>query len=112
LLENGKIAVLNKCSKKSFDGRVNVAKGKAYVADAQTNAKLRVSFFWPFYGDYWIIHLDNDYQYAVVGEPNRQYLWVLYRKPVMDSKLYSEILAVIKSRHYNPDLLIMTPQKK
>jgi len=46
------------------------------VVDPKTNAKLKVRFFWPFSGDYWIIDLGENYEYAVVGHPKRTYLWI------------------------------------
>ena len=52
--------------------------------DKVTHAKLKVWFFWPFKGDYWIIDLDPDYQWAVVGVPSRKYLWILSRTPTLD----------------------------
>ena len=52
------------------DGQMDVAKGKAKIADETSKAKLRVTFFWPFYGDYWVIGLDPGYRWAVVGEPD------------------------------------------
>ena len=81
LRENGKIRVINRCRKRSMDGPQKEAKGKAEIVDTVTNAKLKVWFFWPFKGNYWIIDLDEDYQWAVVGEPKRKYLWILSRTP-------------------------------
>ena len=69
LSDNGGISVLNECKK---DGKAKSAKGKAKVVDKITNAKLKVTFFWPFYGDYWIIKLGSEYDYAVVGTPKSQ----------------------------------------
>mgnify|MGYP001436808827 CR=1 FL=1 len=66
LLKNGRVGVVNTCRKK--DGKIKQADGKAKVV-AASNARLKVTFFWPFYGDYWIIGLDRDYRWGVVGEP-------------------------------------------
>jgi apolipoprotein D and lipocalin family protein len=87
------------------------AKGKAKVVDKNSNAKLKVTFFWPFYGDYWIIKLGNDYDYAVVGTPNRKYLWILSRTPQMDDKLYSQLIEYVKSKGFDVNNLIKTLQK-
>src|SRR5512136_648385 len=92
LLEDGKVGVLNECYKSSFDGPLSSAKGKAWVVDKETNAKLKVSFFWPFSGDYWIIDLGPDYKYTVVGHPSRDYLWILSRTPKMEDSTYKTIL--------------------
>ena len=67
-----------------------------------------MTFFWPFYGDYWIINLGNDYDYAVVGTPNRKYLWILNRTPQMDEKLYSQLIEFAKSEGFDANNLIKT----
>ena len=107
LQENGNISVLNECSK---NGKYKKAKGTAKVVDKQTGAKLKVTFFWPFYGDYWILKLGENYDYAVVGTPNRKYLWILSRTPTIDTKLYSELREFAKSKGFNVDNLILTSQ--
>jgi len=99
--DDGTIAVVNQCRKKTLDGKVKVAKGKAWVVDKKTNAKLKVQFFWPFKGAYWIIELDSDYQFAVVGHPNRNYLWILSRSPQMEESLYQDLLQRIGQKGYD-----------
>jgi apolipoprotein D and lipocalin family protein len=111
LREDGKIAVLNECYEGSFSGKLRDAKGTAKVVDKQSNAKLRVSFFWPFSGDYWIIDLGKEYEYAVVGHPDRTYLWILSRTKKMDEMLYQEILGRIAAKGYDAAKLIKTPQE-
>ncbi len=69
--------------------------------DTTTNAKLKVQFFWPFSGHYWIIELDPDYRWAVVGHPNRKYLWILCRKPHMDQALYDDLIDRIGNKGYD-----------
>jgi apolipoprotein D and lipocalin family protein len=108
LSEDGSISVLNECIK---DGKAKQAKGKAKVVDKDSGAKLKVTFFWPFYGDYWIINLGKDYDYSVVGTPNRKYLWILCRTPKMDDKLYSQLIESVKSRGFNVNNLIITSHK-
>lgn len=110
LREDGKVTVVNRCYDESFEGPVREVEGVARVVDEQTNAKLKVSFFWPFEGDYWIIDLDTDYQWAVVGEPSRQYLWILSRTPKLDEPTYQAILAALPERGYDPAKLQVTPQ--
>lgn len=80
------------------------------VVDPKTNAKLKVTSFWSFYGHYWIIDLGQNYEYAVVGHPDRKYLWVLSRTPEMDEALYSQILIRISKQGYDVSKLIRTPQ--
>lgn len=108
LLKDGSISVLNQSTK---NGKMKQAKGKAKVVDKNSNAKLKVTFFWPFYGDYWIIKLGNDYDYSVVGTPNRKYLWILSRTPQMDDKLYSQLVEYAKSKGFDVSKLIKTLQK-
>jgi apolipoprotein D and lipocalin family protein len=73
--------------------------------------QLKVRFFWPFSGDYWIIDLDEGYQYAVVGHPNRNYLWILSRSPHMDSAAYDGIIERLKKQHYDVSRLKKTLQR-
>jgi apolipoprotein D and lipocalin family protein len=89
---------------------VDTARGKAWVVDKSTNAKLKVSFFWPFRGDYWIIELGKDYEYAVVSSPNRKYLWILSRTPKMDEALYARIVEGLRERGFDVSLLQRTEQ--
>jgi len=105
LSEDGSIAVLNECRR---NGKLKQAKGKAKVVDKTSGAKLKVTFFWPFSGDYWIINLGKDYDYAVVGTPNRKYLWILSRTPQMDEKLFSQLLDFVKSKGFDVNNLIKT----
>ncbi len=110
LLSDGKIQVVNRCYKDSLEGPLKESKGKAEVVDTTTNAKLKVWFFWPFKGDYWIIDLNSDYQWAVVGEPSRKYLWILSRTPTMDEAVYQEILGRLPQKGYDPARLGITAQ--
>jgi len=105
---NGKIEVINRCRKAS--GEYATAKGKAKIVDKKTNAKLKVTFFWPFYGDYWILDLGPNYEYAVVGEPSRKYLWVLSRSARMDEALYQQLLQKMAAKGFNTDRMIRTSQ--
>ena len=108
LRRDDKIQVVNACRKK--DGKMKEARGTAKVADGSSNARLRVTFFWPFYGDYWIIGLDPDYRWAVVGEPGRKYLWILSRAPAMDNTEYQKALDAIRAAGYDPARLVKTAQ--
>lgn len=90
--ENGYVIVENRCKKDSVNGPETSITGKAFVEKNTGNAKLKVRFFWPFTGKYWIIDLAPDYGYAVVGHPNRDYLWILSRKPDMAQDVYDGIV--------------------
>jgi len=104
--DDGMLSVLNECYEESDKSKLRSAKGKAWVVDTNTNAKLKVSFFWPFFGDYWIIDLGKDYEYAVIGHPERKYLWILSRTRVMDESVYDGILNRLKKQHYDISKLI------
>ena len=108
LLPDGRVAIKNEC--RTSRGRTHTAQGKGTVADADSKAKLKVSFFWPFSGDYWIIDLDKDYRYAVVGEPERKNLWVLSRTPSLDQHTYDEILKRIQAQGYEISRVQKTTQ--
>jgi len=110
LRENGTVDVLNECRIDRLDGTLKTARGAARVVDRATNAKLKVTFFWPFYGKYWIIDLGDDYDYAVVGHPARKYLWILSRKPAMNDVLYGRLLETLSTKGYDVSRLVKTSQ--
>jgi apolipoprotein D and lipocalin family protein len=99
LRSDGKIGVVNTCT--TSEGKFTQSKGWAKVVDQNTGSKLKVTFFWPFFGDYWIIDLSPNYEYAVVGEPSRKYLWILSRTAKMDDKLYAEITGRLAAKGYD-----------
>ena len=113
LLENGKIEVINSCIDE--DGEKDASEGIVQIVDASTNAKLEVSFvsifginlFW---GDYWIIGLDINYEYAVVGTPSRKYGWILSRTPKLSEEKLKEAFEILKSQGYEPKKFEMTTQ--
>lgn len=105
LRQDGRINVLNTCVEGNLDGDVRTIQGIARVVDEETNAKLAVAFFGPFEGDYWVLELGEGYEYAVVGEPSRRFLWILGRKPVLDDALLEGILSRLPERGYDPENL-------
>lgn len=92
LREDGSINVINTCFKGTLAGKLKTAHGHAKVVDKETGSKLKVSFFGPFYAPYWIIDLGENYEYAVVGSPNRDTLWILSRTPALDPAVLKSIL--------------------
>ncbi|MFH1807509.1 MAG: lipocalin family protein [Pseudomonadota bacterium] len=111
LRDDGEIDVLNRCRKGSLQGAEDTAEGRARVVDSSTGAKLEVSFFRPFWGDYWIIDLGGDYEYAVVGHPGRDYLWILSRTPTLEDTVYMGILERLRAKGYLLDRLQKTLQQ-
>ena len=110
LREDGDLRVVNKCRTTWEGEEYSESVGKAWVVDETTNAKLKVQFFWPFRGDYWIIGLGENYDYAVVGHPDRDYLWILSRTPEMDPVLYEELLGMLILQGYDINKLNKTVQ--
>lgn len=112
LREDGRITVLNRCFKEN--GSLNEAKGLAKIVDPVTNAKLEVSFVsflgWrPFWGDYWILGLDEDYRWVIVGTPDRKYGWVLARTPQLAEETLEEIFAILEGQGYAESDFEMSP---
>jgi len=106
LREDGKIKVLNSCTR---EGKITQAIGKAYATDS-SNSKLKVSFFGPFYGNYWILDLDKEYTYAVIGEPSRKYFWILSRTKTLDKETKDKILTQMPKWGYDTTKLIWVEQ--
>lgn len=106
LNSDGTIKVANSCTKK---GKIDTAIGKAYSTNKE-NTKLKVSFFWPFKGNYWVIMLDKDYKYAVVSEPSRKYLWILARTKTLPDDTTKMIVSKLKDLHFDTDKLIFVKQ--
>ena len=104
---DGSITVLNRCRTESgFDE----SKGKATVVEGTGNSQLKVSFFWPFKADYWVLGLDPEYRWAVVGNPNHKYLWILSRTPQIAPDLLSAAVAVAREQGYDLNQLRYTSQ--
>jgi apolipoprotein D and lipocalin family protein len=110
LRDDGVINVVNRCRIGTLAGEEKVATGRARVVDKSSNSKLEVSFFGPFWGEYWIIELEPDYRYAVVGHPSRDSLWILSRTPTMDEAQYDQIVSRLKGAGYAVERLVRTPQ--
>ncbi len=115
LRSDGDIDVTNSCYDEN--GERVIANGLAKVADKTTHAKLEVSFvrifgIYIFWGDYWIIGLGKDYEYAVVGTPNRKYGWILSRTPQLSKDKLDEVFNILKSNKYDINDFEMTVQNK
>jgi apolipoprotein D and lipocalin family protein len=103
---DGRIRVVNTCTR----GQKSVSiEGVARVVPESNNSKLKVRFFWPFEGDYWILELDPAYRWAAVGHPNRQYLWILARDPQLDPAELAGIRAKLAAKGYDINRLRRTP---
>ena len=93
LNDDGQIKVVNACRKGAVDGVLKQAVGKAKVVDTATGAKLKVSFFGPFYGGYHVVALDQqNYRWAMVVGPNRDYLWLLAREKQLSEDIRLQLM--------------------
>jgi apolipoprotein D and lipocalin family protein len=103
-----KIKVLNEGYMNTLNGKHKQSKGYAKV---KGEGKLKVTFFWPFAGDYWILDVDKtNYAYALVGTPDFKYLWVLSRLPKLDKTIYDGLIAKAKGLGYPTEQLLMVGQ--
>lgn len=107
-LDGERIRVLNRC--READGRITSASGTAKIVPDSGNAKLRVSFFWPFYGDYWILALDEGYSEVLVGTPDRRYGWVLARQPQLPEARLQALLARAQALGFDAAAFRRMPQ--
>ena len=110
LTDKDYVVVENRCKKDSVNGKLSHIKGKAFVVANSGNAKLKVQFFWPFRGKYWIIDLADDYSYAVVGHPNKKYLWILSRTATMNDSIYQQIISRVKEKGFDISKIKLTKQ--
>jgi len=110
--KDGKIRVENSGFKETLDGKKSVAIGKAKIPNAEKPSKLKVSFFLFFYGDYYVLELDKDYKWAVIGSSSDNYLWILSRTPEMEIELYQQLLKGLTERGYDVSQLIKVKQTK
>jgi len=112
-LTDGKfIKVLNQGYKKTLDGPLKKANGKAYVPDKSVSGHLKVSFFLWFYADYFIFELDEEnYTYALIGSSSMNYLWILCQTPQMDEDTYQMLVEKAKNRGYDITKLQKVAQK-
>lgn len=107
LTPEGDVSVTNRC--RTADG-FDQAQGKAWAVEGSNNARLKVSFFWPFRSDYWVLGLDAGYRWAVVGNPNRKYLWILSRTPQLDKPLLEAALKAAATQGFDLKQLKYTVQ--
>ena len=110
LRDDGKITVINAGYKNTLDGKFKKTKGKAKQPDPDEPGKLKVSFFLFFYADYYILELDEEYQWALIGSSSDKYLWILSRTPQISQETLDKILSKARERGYDTNRLIWVPQ--
>jgi apolipoprotein D and lipocalin family protein len=107
---DGRITVVNKGNYLTDPEKSTSSRGVAWIPDKNSPAKLKVQFFWPFSGDYWIMELDKEYRYVLVGDPSHKYLWILAREKKMDEKTYSMLLGKAVANGYDVKTIIKVEQ--
>jgi apolipoprotein D and lipocalin family protein len=110
LRADGKINVENAGRLISKPEKINIAKGKAFIPDKNAPGKLKVQFFWPFNGNYWIMYLDENYKYVLIGEPSFRYLWILSRENRLDETVLQMLRKKATDAGYDLTKLILTVQ--
>jgi apolipoprotein D and lipocalin family protein len=110
LRDDGRITVVNRGNYISDPSKSTSSRGIAWIPDKNSPAKLKVQFFWPFSGDYWIMDLDKDYRYVLVGDPSVKYLWILAREKKMDEATYKMLLQKAVDNGYDVSTIIRVEQ--
>jgi apolipoprotein D and lipocalin family protein len=108
LNDDGTIKVVNSCTKDSVHGKIDRVEGIATIVDKEKNSKLKVEFLWPFKGDYWIIEVGDQYDYALVGEPSRKYLWILGRQSRLDERIMKRLIDSANEKGFTTNNMILT----
>ena len=111
LRNNGDIDILNSCRDKQ-EGTLHHIDGLGRVVDKTTNARLKVSFFWPFSKEYIIIDQGNEYEYSVICTTDRKQLWIIARSPVMSSDVLEGIIQKIEKQGFHHEKLIKTERSE
>lgn len=111
LRDDGKISVINAGQKEDNIGKIKSIRGKAWVPDKNEPGRLKVQFFWPFAGGYYIFHLDQEnYQYVLVGTPSRKFLWILSRTSHIEDSLYYELVEIARKNDFATENLLKVKQ--
>lgn len=106
------VKVVNRCFDGSLEGKLKTVEGKAWVPDKASPGKLKVQFFWPFSGHFWVIDVAPDYSWALIGHPEKKSCWVFSRTPTMDDALYQTLVGTLTTRGYDVSRLIKPMQKR
>lgn len=108
--EDGKIDVLNKGHREDDISQIKDANGTAWVPDSNYPGRLKVSFFWPFAGNYYIIFLEENYKYVLVGDPSRKYLWILSRTKSLEESIVKDLLDIASGHGFDTEKVIRISQ--
>ena len=109
IIDSTTVRVINTCVDEK-SGKIKKIKGKAFPVESSNNSKLKVQFFWPFKGDYWVLYLDDEYKHAIVGSPDKKFLWILSREPNISKKKLEKLLLIIESKGFDKNKIRLTVQ--
>lgn len=107
---NGSVAVVNSCRQGGTSGPLKTADASARVVEGSHGAKLKVTFFWPIEGDYWVLDRANDYSWSIVGEPSGRYLWLLTRARTISPRQYGALVSRASALGFDTTMLRRTQQ--
>ncbi|WCM18734.1 lipocalin family protein [Paraburkholderia bryophila] len=106
---DGLISVINRCRDGSIDGPLRISEGRAKIVADSANARLKVSFFGPFFlGNYWVLDHADDYSWSIVGEPSGRFLWILTRAEKPDSAMRAQLVNRASVLGYDTSMLRLT----
>jgi len=112
LRKDGGIDVLNRGLDKD-SGKWKEVRGRAYFVKGETVGRLKVTFFWPFYGGYNVISLDHEnYSYAMVCGPTRSYLWILAREKTLSKSIIDKLVKAAEDSGFKVEELIFVEQDR
>ncbi|WP_376695763.1 lipocalin family protein [Wenzhouxiangella sp. EGI_FJ10305] len=109
--EDGRMDDIYRYRDGSFDAPEEEMSGVAWVVDTETNAEWKVRFYWPIRFGYYIVGLDDDYQWTVVGHPSREYAWIMAREPELSDERYAALLDMLEARGFDASRLEKVPQR-
>jgi len=104
IIDSKSVRVINTCVDEK-SGKIKTIKGKAFPVENSNNSKLKVQFFWPFKGDYWVLYLDDEYKHAIVGSPDKKFLWILSREPNVNENQLKILRSIIEEKGFDPEKL-------
>ncbi len=111
-IDEADLKVVNRCVKDKLDGPVKNVEGKSWAPDPQKEpGKLKIQFFWPFSGDFWVLDVAPDYSWALVGNGKKSSAWIFSRTSTLPEPLYLALVARLKARGYDPAKLLRIPQR-
>ena len=110
LNEKGQVETTFTFRKKNPNGKRKIYNPKGFIWNKETNAEWRMQFLWPFKAPFLIIDLPEDYSYTVIGYPNRKYVWIMAREPVIPPEIYNGILINLENIGYDINQIKSVPQ--